>query len=123
MFLIRRFFTSATRAMASPETIKKVKALIQENNIFIASKTYCPYCQATLKTIFEDKKVPKTSALVLQLNQMEDGAEIQEALTEITGQRTVPNIFILGEHIGGNSDLQALEASGKLDALLEKALA
>jgi glutaredoxin 3 len=32
--------------------------------------------------------------------------------------RTVPQIFIDGEHVGGCDDLEALEASGALDALL-----
>ncbi|OKL60569.1 hypothetical protein UA08_04127 [Talaromyces atroroseus] len=40
-------------------------------------------------------------------NQVDDGAAIQDALEEITSQRSVPNIFIAKEHIGGNSDLQA----------------
>lgn len=30
-----------------------------------------------------------------------DGADIQAALLEWTGQRTVPNVFIGGKHIGG----------------------
>lgn len=30
-----------------------------------------------------------------------DGSEIQAALAEWTGQRTVPNVFIGGSHIGG----------------------
>jgi glutaredoxin 3 len=34
------------------------------------------------------------------------------------GLRTVPQIFIDGQHIGGSDDLQALERAGKLDALL-----
>lgn len=38
---------------------------------------------------------------------IDDGAAIQDALEEITSQRSVPNIFINKEHIGGNSDLQA----------------
>lgn len=37
----------------------------------------------------------------------DDGAAIQDALEEITNQRSVPNIFINKQHIGGNSDLQA----------------
>jgi glutaredoxin 3 len=37
----------------------------------------------------------------------DDGAAIQDALQEITNQRSVPNIFIGKKHIGGNSDLQA----------------
>lgn len=32
---------------------------------------------------------------------VEDGSEIQAALAEWTGQRTVPNVFIGGKHIGG----------------------
>lgn len=30
-----------------------------------------------------------------------DGKELQAALVEWTGQRTVPNVFIGGNHIGG----------------------
>lgn len=32
---------------------------------------------------------------------------MQDALEKMTGQRSVPNIFIGQKHIGGNSDLQA----------------
>jgi glutaredoxin 3 len=39
----------------------------------------------------------------------DDGADIQNALAEMTSQRSVPNIFINKQHIGGNSDLQALK--------------
>jgi hypothetical protein len=39
----------------------------------------------------------------------------------MTGQTTVPNIFIDGAHIGGNSELQALHSSGKLVEKLTKA--
>ena len=37
-----------------------------------------------------------------------DGPIIQAELLQLTGQRTVPNIFIGGTPIGGNSDLQSL---------------
>lgn len=109
--------------MVSQATIEHVKQLINEKDIFIASKTYCPYCHATLKTLFQDLKVPESKALVLQLDEMDDGAEIQEALREITGQTTVPNTFIKGQHIGGNDSLQSLRNSGKLDDLLKPILA
>ena len=104
-------------------TVDKVNAWIKEKPIFVASKTYCPYCQATLKTLFDDLNVPKSKSLVLQLNTMDDGAEIQEALFEINGQKSVPNIYIDGKHIGGNSDLQELKNAGKLDEVLKEALA
>jgi len=53
---------------------------------------------------------------------VEDGSEIQEALYELTGQKTVPNVFIGGEHIGGNSDVQALKSQDKLDTKIKAAL-
>ena len=45
---------------------------------------------------------------------------MQEELFKMTGQKTVPNIFINGKHVGGNSDLVALEKSGELDKLVGK---
>ena len=49
----------------------------------------------------------------------DDGAAIQDALAEMTSQRSVPNIFIAQKHIGGNSDLQAQKA--QLPDLLKEA--
>ncbi|EJS44532.1 grx1p [Saccharomyces arboricola H-6] len=109
--------------MVSQETIEHVKKLIAQKEVFVASKTYCPYCHAALNTLFGKLKVPKSKALVLQLNEMDDGAEIQAALYEINGQRTVPNIYINGKHIGGNDDLQELLETGELEDLLEPILA
>jgi glutaredoxin 3 len=39
-------------------------------------------------------------------------------LTAQTGMQTVPQIFIGEECVGGSDELHALEAAGKLDALL-----
>jgi glutaredoxin 3 len=60
----------------------------------------------------------KIDATVHELNKMEDGPDVQQALLELTGQRTVPNVFIKGNHIGGNDDTQAAAKSGKIQELL-----
>jgi glutaredoxin 3 len=39
-------------------------------------------------------------------------------MMEITGRRTIPQIFIDDYHVGGFDDLSALNQSGKLDKLL-----
>jgi glutaredoxin 3 len=39
-------------------------------------------------------------------------------MIEITGRRTVPQIFIGDHHVGGFDDLSALDAGGELDPLL-----
>lgn len=49
----------------------------------------------------------------------DDGSAIQSTLGEMTGQTTVPNIFIAKKHIGGNSDLQAKKK--ELNSLLKDA--
>lgn len=46
---------------------------------------------------------------------------MQDALQEISGQRTVPNIYIGQKHIGGNSEIQGLSKSGQLEGLLKNA--
>ena len=50
---------------------------------------------------------------------IDDGAAIQDALEDITKQRSVPNIFIGQKHIGGNSELQAKKS--QLSNLLKEA--
>jgi glutaredoxin 3 len=88
----------------SQQTITQVEDLIKTKKVFVASKTYCPYCSAT-KRLLEDIY---PEAYILELDTFEDGDAIQNALLKITGQRTVPNVFINGKHIGGNSTLQEL---------------
>jgi len=61
---------------------------------------------------------PATNAKVYELDQMKDGSDIQNALAEITGQRTVPNVWVKGKCIGGNDDIHALLRSGKLKEIL-----
>ncbi|WYZ46771.1 hypothetical protein EsH8_IX_000996 [Colletotrichum jinshuiense] len=98
-------------------TKQKVQQLIDDNKVVVFSKSYCPYCRAT-KSVLDELNADYE---VLELDQIDDGSAIQDALQEITGQRTVPNSFISQKHIGGNSDLQGLLKGGKLENLLREA--
>ncbi|KAI9806329.1 MAG: hypothetical protein M1825_006444 [Sarcosagium campestre] len=93
----------------------RAQSIIDENPVAVFSKSYCPHCRAT-KTLLSDRGV---KPYIIELDQVADGADIQDALEEITNQRSVPNIFINHAHIGGNSDLQARKA--ELDGLLKEA--
>ncbi len=57
-------------------------------------------------------------AKIIELDTMSNGSDIQAALAEFTGQRTVPNVFIKGKHVGGNDKTQAAHKSGELQKLL-----
>ncbi|KAH7532484.1 hypothetical protein FEM48_Zijuj04G0024800 [Ziziphus jujuba var. spinosa] len=85
--------------------------------ICVCSKTYCPYC-VTVKQLFTQLGA---TFKVIELDTESDGSEIQSALAEITGQRTVPNVFIGGNHIGGCDNTKALHKDGKLITLLTEA--
>lgn len=48
----------------------------------------------------------------------DDGAEIQAALSEMTGQKTVPNIFVNNVHVGGcDATLDAI-AKGEFQKMI-----
>ncbi|HBG49514.1 MAG TPA: glutaredoxin 3 [Cyanobacteria bacterium UBA9971] len=74
---------------------------------------YCPYCKKA-KALLRDKGVDFED---IDITANED--EMREKLSGITGGRTtVPQIFINGVHVGGYTDLKALNDSGKLDEML-----
>jgi glutaredoxin 3 len=100
--------------MVAPDIKERVDAHIKNDKVYAATKSYCPHCKAT-KKLFEDLNIEYEYE---DLDLIPEGPAIQAYLLELTGQRTVPNIFIKGQHIGGNSDLQALHKEGKLLALL-----
>ncbi|KJY00445.1 glutaredoxin like protein [Zymoseptoria brevis] len=82
---------------------QKAQDIIDNNAVAVFSKSYCPYCKATKSLLSEQG----AKAFIIELDQVDDGAAIQDALEEITSQRSVPNIFINKKHIGGNSELQS----------------
>ena len=47
-----------------------------------------------------------------------DANKMEEMIKKSNGLRTVPQIFIDGQHIGGNDKLHALEREGKLNSIL-----
>ncbi|KAF8273831.1 thioredoxin-like protein [Lactarius quietus] len=114
--------SAASSSSPSPRQLKEMVAkdfvsqTIAQNRVVIFSKSYCPYCTRAkdlFATVFPDVEVK-----VLELDTRDDGSEIQGYLLQLTEQRTVPNIFINQKHIGGNDNLQALQKTDGVRALL-----
>ena len=97
----------------------EVEADIKKAPIVIYSKTFCPFCKQT-KEVFSNLKADP-APLIHELDTLSDGAQRQAALAEITGKKTVPNIFINGQHVGGNSDLCNVLQDGSLADMLHEA--
>ncbi|WP_448508350.1 glutaredoxin 3 [Immundisolibacter sp.] len=79
--------------------------------VVIYTGALCGYC-AMAKRLLQDKGVAYEEIPVDM-----DVARRAE-MEQRSGRRTVPQIFIGEQHIGGYDDLAALERAGKLDALL-----
>jgi len=113
---------SASSSVPTNPTMASAKELVEktinENFVAFFSKSYCSYCRRAKAVINELNLGEDKTVKVYELDQREDGEIIQEYLRQKTGQRTVPNIFINTEHIGGSDDLAAVKASGKLAKLV-----
>jgi glutaredoxin 3 len=83
----------------------------------VYSKSYCPFATQT-KKLLQSKGV---AATIIELDNVPNGTAIHNALKVVSGQNTVPNTYIAGEHIGGNSEIQGLASSGALKKKLDAA--
>lgn len=80
--------------------------------ITVYSKENCPYCVRAKQLL---------NTLAVDFTEVKVDLE-PERLTEMlqrSGRRTVPQIFINGQSIGGFDDLYMLYQTGKLQSLLE----
>lgn len=73
----------------------------------------CPYCQRA-KQLLQSRGVQTIEEL-----RVDTDPALRTQMMEITGRRTVPQIFIGSTHVGGYDDLAALDGRGELVALLQ----
>ncbi|STX52264.1 grxC glutaredoxin 3 [Legionella busanensis] len=81
-------------------------------NVIMYSTSYCPYCMRA-KQLLDSKGVS------YQEIRVDEEPEKREEMMAKSGRRTVPQIFINDQSIGGCDDLYALESKGQLDQLLK----
>ena len=72
---------------------------------------WCPYCRRA-RALLQSKGVA-----VDEIDIEAAPGRRAEMITR-SGRRTVPQIFINGQHVGGSDDIHALDRDGKLDGLL-----
>jgi glutaredoxin 3 len=78
----------------------------------IYTTSWCPYC-ARAKALLDKKGVAYR-----EIDLDEVPGRRAEMVDRAHGGRTVPQIFIDGEHVGGYDDIYALDRAGKLDPKL-----
>ncbi|PXF45646.1 hypothetical protein BWQ96_04550 [Gracilariopsis chorda] len=118
--------TAVPTAVTSPPSAEQIaQDAIDNNPVVVFSKSYCPFCVRAKGLLAE--RMPAIDGLpepkIFEMDRMgSEGAAIQQYLLQKTGQRTVPNIFIAQEHIGGCDDVYGLDARGELVAKLTAAV-
>jgi len=80
--------------------------------VVMYSTEVCPYC-VRAEQLLQRKGVREIEKIRVDLQ-----PELRLAMMEKTGRRTVPQIYIGDEYVGGYDDLASLDNAGKLDKLL-----
>lgn len=81
--------------------------------VVMYSTAVCPYCQRA------EQLLKARGVESIEKVRIDQDPEQRAAMIERTGRRTVPQIFIGDEHVGGYDDLAALDRAGKLVPMLQ----
>ncbi|KAI9315695.1 hypothetical protein BX666DRAFT_1860740 [Dichotomocladium elegans] len=92
-----------------------VQATLRNNPVVLYSKTYCPYCRHAKMIL---NKYCSDNYTIIEVDLRRDAQEMKQALYEISGRHTFPNVFVDGKSIGGSDDLTKLDTSKQLQNLL-----
>ena len=104
-------------AGGAPSLAAQIAAKNAQAPVVVYSKSWCPYC-LRVKGLFLELGA---EAKVIELDEVIEGAEVQDALLSITGVRTVPQVFVGGDFVGGCDDTEAAHRAGQLVPLLDAA--
>ena len=81
--------------------------------VIMYSTQVCPYC-VRAEALLKRKGVTDIEKIYVD----REPERRQEMEARVPGARTVPQIFINGQHVGGCDDIHELDRQGKLDPLL-----
>ncbi len=85
------------------------------NNVRMYTTQVCPFC-IRAKALLKQRGVESIEEIRVDLQPAE-----RERMVQITGRRSVPQIFIGEMHVGGCDELMALDQRGGLMRLLQPA--
>ena len=86
-------------------------------DIEVFTTNYCPYC------VRAKDLLKKHQLNFVETDLTDDPSGRMELVERSGGRKTVPQIFINNQHIGGCDDLIELEKSGRLQELIDQASA
>ncbi len=82
------------------------------SKVVLYTTASCPYC-LNAKKLLDNKGIKYTEIAI------DTDTSKRDEMVKLSGQRTVPQIFINDKPIGGFDALSALNSSGQLDVLIK----
>ena len=79
--------------------------------VLMYTTAICPYCNNA-------KKLLAQKGVAVEELRIDREPHLRQEMMDKSGQRTVPQIWIGSTHVGGFTDMLALDRAGKLDSLL-----
>lgn len=99
-----------------------INSTINSNEVVIFAKSYCKYSKAAkelIRGIINNNMQQLPPELIIDVDLVENGSFIQEeGLTRLTGQSTVPYVYVKKKLLGGNEEVQDLAENGELQELI-----
>ena len=80
-------------------------------DVYLYTTRFCPFC-------IQAKRLLSSKGIAYREIPVDGDPELRVEMMNLSGRRTVPQIWIGESHIGGCDELYALERSGQLDAML-----
>ncbi|GAV26786.1 hypothetical protein PMKS-000242 [Pichia membranifaciens] len=92
---------------------QEFEKILSTSPVVIFSKSYCPFSKK-LKHLLKTEYHITPEPLVIELDDHENGKELQQHVGETTGRFTVPNFIVAGKSRGGADDILALHDNDEL---------
>ena len=83
-----------------------------DSGVIMYSTRLCPYC-------IRARKLLKSKGIAFTDISVDGRGDLRREMTQLSGRRTVPQVWIGDRHVGGFDDLARLEHQGQLDPLLD----
>ncbi|KAJ9606560.1 hypothetical protein H2200_008568 [Cladophialophora chaetospira] len=117
---------------------EELQMILKKSPIIIFSKSFCPYSKRAKELLLHTYTI-SPAPYVVELDHMTEavprphdgedddntphttlGRKLQDLLATLTGRRTVPNIMINAQSLGGSDDIAKMDAEGTLEEHIKK---
>jgi len=94
-----------------------IKEKVTSHPVYMFSKTTCSFCKMA-KDVLDGTNFEYT---VEEIDGTSNMGPLQDMFQKVTGERTVPRVFVGGKCVGGGSDVFTLHNQGKLLPMMTEA--